>query len=506
MFDIERPKLDNFISRFRECTPRILVVTDGPLDEKDDPFGLSHFIEVLSATQIHGMTPDVVYRHRESNQVFNDLSINTFDVVFLFGFNPTSSPLSSDALTRIKRFMQSGGGLFATGDHEDLGTGMCGDIPRVRSMRYWAKSETPDGADSSRITTNLPGNDGVYVFEDQEDTHPQRLYPNYAVGTDSLLVLLPGNQSPARAVHPLIRFGGASTLHVYPDHPHEGECRIPEDLSTTFELDGEMEREWPGSGFVFNRPRPRAVAYSMSAGNGFTFSPDKSAVVPRSFIALAAYDGHHADVGRVVTDSTWHHYVNINLKGMRPGNISNSDMRAIEAFWSNMASWLMPKKTRLCLWPLLVVTTLLEHPILEEIKIPELSLERTGELITLGEQIVDAVDESPGSVASDLVADVMAQFGRNQSEPGIEEEEFDAKLATKVSCAIIGAHFTQLVAAMADDAKDFDEQDIHLIAASMGPKLVDAIFAEERAKVERYVKQLERTANLFAQPLGASEA
>ena len=98
-----------------------------------------------------------------------------------------------------------------------------------------------------------------------------------------------------RLPHPLVRMADGSALDVYPDHAHEGECRIPTDFSTTFDLDGQTLAEWPNQSF-FARPRPRAVASTMSFGNGFD-SPGKDADAPVAFISIAAYNGQAANVG-----------------------------------------------------------------------------------------------------------------------------------------------------------------------------------------------------------------
>src|SRR3954468_11904 len=74
------------------------------------------------------------------------LSRASFDALFLFGVqgtkyllydNERSLEVSADEAAVIARFMDSGGGVFATGDHEDLGIQLSGKVPRVRSMRRW---------------------------------------------------------------------------------------------------------------------------------------------------------------------------------------------------------------------------------------------------------------------------------------------------------------------------------------------------------------------------------
>ncbi|MGB5456417.1 MAG: hypothetical protein WBO16_02455 [Gammaproteobacteria bacterium] len=192
-------------------------------------------------------------------------------------------------------------GVFATGDHEDLGAGMRMNVPRVRNMRYWLSSEIPDIGDTSRLSTNLPGDNDIYEFADQSDTHPQRLYVNYRTEAG-------GIGDP----HSLLQGGPLGPIEVFPDHPHEGECRIPTNLNTAFTLGGDEKDEWPGVITGGGKVVPEMVALTMPHGDAF---PGKEALAPRSFMAIVAYDGHRANRGRVSTDATWHHFENINIDG-----------------------------------------------------------------------------------------------------------------------------------------------------------------------------------------------
>lgn len=399
-----RLKTPELVKLFRECTPRLLVVTDGALDASTGGFGLSRFVDTLKATTIHGMTPIVVTRDRGlADEVFDDLAIGRFDVVFLFGYNGEGSPLSAAATDRIAAFMEAGGGVFATGDHDDLGAGMCGQLPRVRHMRRWAAIDTPDAADSTRLTTNLPGTDGIFAFGDQSDDEPQRLYANFDIPPDYpvFVPVPPPPPGTANGPHPLLVMPGGSALDIYPDHPHEGECRLPDDLGTTFWLNGAELPEWPSGGlfpWFFARPVPRHVASTMSYGDGF---PGKAAVTPRAFIAIAAYNGQVAGKGRVVTDATWHHYVNINFDGFTSAQVGR-----IQRYWSNLANWLMPVRTRKCLFPFFVLKLLLEHPLAEEIRIPERERLTPPELVRLGTLVATALSSDAGSLGQEVVADL----------------------------------------------------------------------------------------------------
>lgn len=371
---------------FTECTPKILVITDTLLDfQSANDFGLTDFVDTLRASTIHGMTPlvttaqynpssasilayDAVNRHI-TNYKFTDsthgLRKSRYDVVFILSNNWLTDPqLTSEAgaLDAITAFMQAGGGVFATGDHADLGAGMCKDIPRVRNMRYWIPGTpgVPSSSGVDRLTTNLPGTNDVYEFNDQSDQFPQRLFVNYrttAGGVDK--------------AHPLLQLPATPrAIEVFPDHPHEGECIIPASLTTKL-ADGVTD-EWPTAVGSSLRVKPEMVALTMSHGKAF---PHKEAVVPRSFIAICAYDGQRANVGRVVTDATWHHFININIQ---PGKslLAGRDLDDVKQYYKNLAVWLMPKNVRYCLRFPFLLSALMRYPLAEEIPhIPRIKMD-----------------------------------------------------------------------------------------------------------------------------------
>ncbi len=359
------PGRDIFTTLFKECTPRILVVSDG-LSFDGAEFGLSDFVNTLKATTIHGMTPIVKTAHTGStaaditNFTFTSSSLNikTYDVLFLFGI--ASAPaLPAAEVDVIAQFMQAGGGVFATGDHAELGKALCNGIPRIRNMRYWSNPDVPSAGGIDRISTNLPGPDNVYSFGDQSDSIPQRIYPRYYPGAT------PADSKP----HYLLQHPTKKIIEVFPDHPHEGECVVPTNLATTFTVNGASVPEWPND-TLGNQVVPELVALSMSAGGGF---PGKQPLVPRSFGAIGAYDGHAAKVGRATVDATWHHFINVNLiaSSAGPGLAADPDvLDRVHTYFRNTAEWLMPRKRRRCLrWPLLRKALEL-YPLREIIPIP----------------------------------------------------------------------------------------------------------------------------------------
>lgn len=368
---------------FRECKPKILVVTDRLNFDPTDGFGLTEFVETLRASTIHGLAPTVITAlftpngaaptaagDHIDNFKFADpthgVKISRYDVVFLLGINTEGDAnltQEGGALEAMTEFMNAGGGVFATGDHETLGAALSMSIPRVRKMRKWRAVDNPPAfSGEKRLTTNLAGADDIYMFNDQSDRLPQRLYPNYrtvAGGVDR--------------AHPLLQVPGMDRgIEVFPDHPHEGECLIPSDLTT--KLDDGATDEWPvaiGSG---ERVAPEVVALTVSAGRAFD-SPEvgaKESVAPRAFIAICGYDGHDANVGRVVTDATWHHFVNINIKPRTPAlplmaDIGGRDLTDIKQYYTNLASWLMPKQVRSCRRFPWLLDELVKYPLFEEV-------------------------------------------------------------------------------------------------------------------------------------------
>lgn len=408
------------IPLFEECTPHILVYTDlsgGFADHQD--FALHQFVQTLIQSEIHGKTPKVTTAHRSNNSsadlpayTFDDandgLTIGRYDVCFLFGIS-SSGDLPSSEREAIAQFMEDGGGVFATGDHDELGAWLSAELPRVRAMRKW-RVDVPDASDSTRLTTNLPGANSTTEFVDQEDQHPQRIFLNYRTEAGGI-----GH------VHPILQRCAGPITHI-PDHPHEGECLVPTDLATTFPLGGVQKTEWPEESG--DQPVPEMVALAMSHG-GWLDVNGKEPVVPRSFITLCAYDGHRAEVGRVITDATWHHFVDINIDGggtpdrggaLMPNGVDLPEMVALREHWVNMAAWLMPENVRMCLrWSILLRETL-RYPLYEELVVPELSTQDAAALASVGAQIRRALSSHrPPWIATAMVQDTLVEAAGSRS-------------------------------------------------------------------------------------------
>jgi hypothetical protein len=63
-----------------------------------------------------------------------------------------------------------------------------------------------------------------------------------------------------------------------------------------------------------------------------------SQLPPKRFGLVSVYDGDAVGLGRVVCDSTWHHWLSFNLAGIAEAN--NADYRKMQAYYRNIALWL----------------------------------------------------------------------------------------------------------------------------------------------------------------------
>jgi len=226
---------------YTRCEVNVLVVTDTALDFGVGGFGLSNFLTIFKKLEVASNTNiryNVTLGHRgnpgnaamqNSNPDFIDKIVNfrfdntnhftrlKYDQVWLFGFS--TSPINTNEENAINEYMNHGGGIFATGDHGNIGIGMCGNITRVRDMRHWqdfGSGEVSMGG-NRRNDTNAPhsGNASSTVFADQSDAIPQNIHARMYGTSPNMLphYLLSINKS--------IKASGI--IDIMPDHPHKGE-------------------------------------------------------------------------------------------------------------------------------------------------------------------------------------------------------------------------------------------------------------------------------------------
>lgn len=404
------------------CSQKILMVTDGSLDFGTGGFGLSEFVTIVKNA---GHTVATAHRNGTGPNLtiagnFNFATATTavttanYDQLWLFGFSTTA--LSAPEQTAIAQFMQSGGGLFATGDHGNIGAGMGANIPRVRTMRNWS---TIPMADPNRLDTVLdPGADNVKQFQDQADAIPQRIFPVFFSNGG------PDNVASSWSVHPVLRHPSGAVDYL-PDHPHESECLAPPAVAGNFA----GVEEWPAPIGGGARIPAQVAAVSVSAGRFITDIP-KPPVKPRCFGAISTYDGDAAQVGRIVCDATWHHFVNINLNGSgagldpttglpRTGLYTGAPLTPtpeylkIQRYYLNTVRWLAPRGRRWC-WPFLQVALVRFDFEIAELQLPIPHPSPWDALIRIGLVAEEAVTRhwGPGALA-DIVDEILGATGHS---------------------------------------------------------------------------------------------
>jgi hypothetical protein len=451
----------------RPCRPRLLILTDGILNYlSNSDFGLSRFVEAIA--EAPGLNPIITLAHRgfHASPVMIDstsypvltnfnfaaaatpVTLANYDQIWIFGIGGGAFSLSNAEVAVISVFMNSGGGVFATGDHASLGRALCGSLPRIRHMREW--QSVPMGTEPdvtiavNRIDTVInPGANGLYEFADQSDAIPQRIYPNYRVtDTDGL-----AGSAWQATVHPLLMLPGAPAIRssgdagggasgftkdmdVLPDHPHESVCydvSSPGVLSGAYTVGGQNFPEFqPNAGTPAQRVGAEIVAFAVSGGRSVWNGAWKPPVRPRMFGVISAYDGRLAQPypnqsqrpGRIVCDSTWHHYVNVNLDGTGSGRSGlgtgsgaaftpSPDLEKIYTYYRNTMRWLQPANRIWCgiFWDLTAVR--MHSSLFEEL----LDRERLGgwrELVGLGRETNQLLSLAYGPAAtSDMITGLL---------------------------------------------------------------------------------------------------
>jgi hypothetical protein len=371
---------------------RILFLVDGRITLDRNFFGLVYVLETLTSPFSFYVRFEVDVAKRDGsfdqeqlgshqgavfqNFKFTDASfdIDRYDQIWFFGDRPQgvdnvaddaasdshidhsdAHPLGAGELTRVAEWMDRGGGVFATGDHGLLGASMCSRIPRVRSMRRWKRTQhvpTRDG--STRHQTLQQTAEGQDAQEGDTVLQPIELVYREVAG------LLPFLRPPMP--HPLLcSVHGA--IDRFPDHMHEGEVIADEHVQLDAPLDiPDYDRpEYPfvipevlasvqsGIGELRQRPRPHVIAYGRTTN--FYFLPPTTlalSLVPASlperfgskrFGLIGVYDGDAVGLGRVVVDSTWHHWFSMNLDGIATSSDALAYLK-MQAYYRNVGQWL----------------------------------------------------------------------------------------------------------------------------------------------------------------------
>jgi hypothetical protein len=385
----------------RPITLRILIVIDGRilLTKDSQDFGLGYVLETLRAPFAWWVRFHVdVARHDDVAGDGSSLAypkpfrftdagfdIDDYDQVWFFADRPNRQDgqegvmtdddvrndpfaLNDAELKLVAEWMDRGGGVFATGDHTVLGGALCHRLPRVRSMRRWTVAQgVPPRSATDRHETLQPAMGG----DAETDTILQPLE----------LVDQGGPFIGPLGPHPLFR-SAYGLIDRFPDHMHEGEI-IPDGeigLDAPLDIPGYGGVEYPsalevlassfaGGLSAFQRPRPRIVAYGRTTNPNYpTEIADAGGVLPllafgnagvfgftERFGLVGVYDGDSVGIGRVVVDSTWHHWLSINIHSIAQqdeppvvafkasaiaGDLWPTAYKKMQAYYRNVARWL----------------------------------------------------------------------------------------------------------------------------------------------------------------------
>lgn len=368
-----KPIKDLHLAFHRHTTIKILVVVDGSvsLTESSSGFGVGRVIRLLRESHVgcKRFTVDTARREnsgagsptyqgfRFDRQENGSNVIDKYHEIWCFGFNPDNFaqtdanitipnrlPMEDNELKVLTEWMNvRKGGLLAMGDHDYLGASMCHRIPRIRSMRRWTNAQNvpPIGglgdADTHlRHDTNQPftanqmaGTEDI-LFEVQEDSKPQPIsWVPWVTHNTSVF------QWRSRP-HPILCHPVHGPINVMPDHPHEGWCYENDeiDLSAPLNVPGLSGNEYPAGTMG-----PTVIAYGTTTPNP-PYRLEKGPSPQKRFGMISVYDGHKDNIGRVATDSTWHHWFDENIFEIEQAGGVNWDK--ISRYYLNVAVWLAP--------------------------------------------------------------------------------------------------------------------------------------------------------------------
>lgn len=387
--DIARLELADYIKKHLHHTVRILMVVDTEisLSPGANAFGIERVIRLLRDSHVGCMHFNVDVGLRSAgafsvvpmptgtnakylgfrfDSVLPDGSrvIDHYDEVWCFGFKPDNAgasdtnitqpsalPASDAELAVLVTWMNNKGGVFATGDHDYLGASMCHRIPRVGTMRAWTNAQgVPPINTSLRIDTNRPANAAemagteVIEFDRQSDAVPQPIEWVPWLSFHHPWLLHARWQRP----HPVLCHPTLGPINVMPDHPHEGVVfdHVPQPdvglapitLTNTYNFGGGTSgNEYPSAGAV--QPLPMVIAHGRTLADP-PLVHEKGDSPAKRFAMIGVYDGHRANVGRVAVDSTWHHWMNINITEIEIAGGNNWEK--IKRYYLNLAVWLAP--------------------------------------------------------------------------------------------------------------------------------------------------------------------
>jgi hypothetical protein len=484
------------------CTVRvrILVVTDGRINGSHDSeeFGLGQVLDTLhDPSSAWWVTFEAELVKRDPPESFrftqDGFHIDDYHEIWFFGDWPGEvandpafpdsqidlpqyAPLDDAELKIVAEWMDRGGGVFAAGDHTLLGASMCRRIPRVRTMRRWTRAQgVPSFNDAHRHETLQHTYDETTWWEGDE--WAQRIYP----------VLRRDGRRPfdlfGAYPHPLL-CGPNGVIDHFPDHMHEGsvfendEVRLDESLGIP-DYGGEeypiLEPEILAATVgeqpeTFRlRPRPEVVAHALTTNPEPLTAPEPGGVFMartldvfpgKRFAIVGAYDGDAVGVGRVIVDSTWHHWFSMNLVGFQAK--APALYQGVQSYYRNVALWLARPEQRA--WMLFAATWGLAVG-----KYPG-AFDKVMGIWENGARALDAIGRTASRcIVSELVATVLGPTIAAMGDDGAPENlATSPTLGTLVDQAVVGG----IMYGQLDDARRHIIERAHGRTTAVDPDVV----------------------------------
>lgn len=336
-------------------TIRILLYTDkADISESWHLWGLSS-LQQFVALKLKGLanvTFTIRNRHFEYKEnpthgngatPLTSSLLHDYEELWVFGAlqaNTMSEPhneLDINEIDALQTWMNEGG-VFITGDHSEafgnltceddhsqfinLGAAIGRNIPRAGKLRVW---DGPPTGCYEGLPLELRDNHNTQEGPDRNNLDRMTLQSDRLSQTLRLTPATPPHRlfwwrvdPESEAIVPIIKF---------PDHIHEGDLTDPSKIKGT----------WPEE-----CDPPSIVAW----GSDKRLHNEK-----RYYKLVSVYDGDADGLGRIVADSSFHHYIDRNLLDIPARTIDRdpepgSDLDQIARYYANLALWLSPRRLR----------------------------------------------------------------------------------------------------------------------------------------------------------------
>lgn len=263
--------------------------------------------------------------------LINDGLIREADQLWFFGTAlgdgvDMTTKLSPEDSALIQTYMNKGVGVFATGDHEAIGSGLCAGLPgRVANMRTWSGNGAPTEKRPKNLESTIRSPDRDVYSRGQSAEDGTDEPDDFDILPKPIWVLHYAKDMPHELMQLPVK-GRKTAIRFLPDHAHEGRLH---DFGPPVggELTALADEYQPG-------PMPRIVARSARS----VFDGHSNPIDCTSYPVVSAYEASPGSTwGNIVVDSTFHHWTDQNAVRLR----FTPAWLHVEQYAINVANWLM---------------------------------------------------------------------------------------------------------------------------------------------------------------------